>query len=278
MAPKHGQVETLPGIEVPTPASELERPRSLVTVTRWQNWGIDPSDYGDITTEMRKKAEPGNFLADLTHPSRLEDTYGVSYETDEGLHAYVALNPHEYGIILRSSNPRFLGRTVTSSTRRGKYSGLPQDALTEVATSKEVAAFAVRYQRMGQYITKTLLPEAQLLGAIQEAADLSWRGRGKSSTLRMKLSAVLSQTMPNMLGVVGLQRGWNEEKADRAKRSLEARLFHTVPDRKRIHEWQSLLSVLSTYNEARETAFKERMGRIQNYLRQIAPEVELAAS
>jgi hypothetical protein len=271
------QIETLPAITAPTAVSELDRSRALVTVTRPAYWGLDSAQYEDITPEMLKRARPENLRADLIGVPLKAGSFVVNYELDDGSRQSVALNPDEYKAIYRATHPGYLAATVESATRAGKDSLSSRDVLDAKSRENKTDALIKKYDVMQKRVNG-LVEEHTLLTRLKEASGIYWRQRGHVDRLRIEIGNVLEVMIPNALTVVGQRRGWNDAKADLAKRSIEYRLFFTMPEKERMKEWGNLVGLLRDYDQYKINAFQDRMGRVQGFLRQIAPEVELGTT
>ena len=263
------QIETLPDITALTALSELQRSRSIMVVSRPEYWNVTADQYQDLTERMIQRAAPENFRHDLIGASRRVGKFVVDYELDSGTRQTVTLNPYEYRAIQRPFDSSYLSTTVDSVTRAGKYSLLSVEALDDKSHSNQVTALMGKYNVMKKR-TDGLGLELSTLTHLEEATYNYYRNRGHTSKLRVEAGNVLGSMIPNMLRVVGHQRNWDSAQTDLAKRSLEHRLFFTLPERERMHEWNSLMKVLIDYDEHKITAFQERMGRIQGYLKRIS--------
>jgi hypothetical protein len=248
-----------------------------VTVTRPAYWGLDSAQYEDITPEMLKRARPENLRADLIGVPLKAGSFVVNYELDDGSRQSVALNPDEYKAIYRATHPGYLAATVESATRAGKDSLSSRDVLDAKSRENKTDALIKKYDVMQKRVNG-LVEEHTLLTRLKEASGIYWRQRGHVDRLRIEIGNVLEVMIPNALTVVGQRRGWNDAKADLAKRSIEYRLFFTMPEKERMKEWGNLVGLLRDYDQYKINAFQDRMGRVQGFLRQIAPEVELGTT
>jgi len=263
MPPKRGQIETLPGITSPISTSELSRSRALSTITRPEMWGITVDQYEDITDRMISRADPSAFAADLYGKSGFNPKkYVVDYEEDSGSRRAVALTADEYRILPRSMNLDNPASTVKSGVEAGKYSLTSKEKRDRKVEEATEEAFIGMYSKMKGRVG-ILQEETVLLGRLEEASDTFWLARGHADRLRVEVSQVRDLILPRMMEVVGRQRGWTEEQQLLATRSLEYRLFFTMPDASRMKEWKNTLELIRNWDERKIFAFQDRMGRIE---------------
>lgn len=259
-----GQIETLPGIEVPISAEELLQPRAFVTVSRASQWGLVESSYAHITDRMIERADPENLAQELMPHSKKRRT--IEYEKEDATRGVVALNAEEYQVILRSKDPRCLSQFVSAGAESGRLLLASPGAARARSNNAQIDALKQKRDRMQLFVDRPLQEEARVLKKTHEAALTYWRARGHNATLRMKINSVMFDSVENMLAVVSHQRNWTQEQLDLARKSLEYRLFFARSDKERMKEWDALLTVLERYNASRTEAFKERIGRVDGYL------------
>jgi len=264
--PQRGQVETLPGVNVPYSTEALSRQRAFSTASRPELHGFESSSFDDLTSRMIELAQPEAFLADLVGPKLPlgDDKLVVSYECDDGSRQRVTLNPSEYSMVPRSFSPGALARTVAADTKRGKHAMGSLEQLDKKTKQNQIDAFAAKYSKIDSRVTQ-LRDELKLLAVLDEAASTTWRRRGRTDTQRVHIAQILSVTIPNMLTVVASQRSWTSEKLRLAERSLQYRLFFTTPEAERMKEWRGLFSVLDTYDRCKIALLEDRKGRIEGH-------------
>lgn len=261
--PKHGQIETLPEVTAPVATSELSRTRAMSTVTRPEMWGLTVDKYGDITNRMVERANPLEFATDLYGQKGFNaKKYVADYEQDDGSRKSVALTADEFKIFPRSMNLDNPASTITSGVEAGKYSLASREKRDEKVQEATDDAFIRMYAKMSDR-SQILASEIVLLNRLQEASTHYWRQRGHTDRLRIEIAQVRDLIIPRMMEVVGKQRGWNADQQALATRSLEYRLFFTMPDKARMAEWRNVMTVLKTWDEHKITAFKDRMGRVE---------------
>jgi len=221
----------LPGLELRPSIAQLLAPESA---------GIDPADYTDITEAMMQIADPALLQKSLIGVKR-DGRSVVWYKPQpHGSYVNLAVNPEDYNHTARSVSQ--LSRAVVNRTLE------TYPIAVRFNRDKQAAA-----ERSGLHAVEAKLPfiksrldqlahQRELLEVVSEMAEPDNLNMRRGYVARDAFNELMSDVIASMVNAVGNHREYVSEEMDRARRSIQARLF----------------------------LFPDSVGQRQEYLRQLA--------
>ena len=218
-------------------------------------WGKDPSEYADITDDMRRAANPRVLLHDLIYAPN-DSTCAVSYVPQGSRQPInVALTPLEYKLIPRSVE------SFSRSVRNGVLASRPYgESHVRAANRGVLHAHLGKAAAVGTYIDETLVPWNNLLDKLITNADNPrFSHFGTENNFREQFEIFRTNILGNMLDALGTQREWTAEQRMMAFRTIEAVLF-IDNDRKmdRVEHFKLLVKSMRRYEHHKVMLFRDR--------------------
>lgn len=229
-------------------------------------WRLNPEDYADITPQMVEIAAPTRLRESIIDvPPRSPGA--VSFmSADEHRPVWVALNPIEYGHIIR--NIEAMGAAAvnhTLATRSGTHSLEAHESAAERSAIHQIER---KQTKMQDYLELTLQPETERLARFIEYTTHHWLRRKKGIDMHAELTWIQEELFGNLLTVVGRQRSWDEEQAALAQKSVQWRLFFDRGHNRHITNWRDMLTLAQQYQQAKTALYKDRIYRSKRYIQQ----------
>jgi len=219
-------------------------------------WGKDPSEYADITDDMRRAANPRVLLHDLIYAPN-GSTCAVSYVPQGSRQPInVALTPLEYKLIPRNID------SFSRSVRNGVLASRPYgESHLRAANRGVLHAHMGKMAAVGTYIDKTLTPWNNLLDKfITNANNPRFSHFGTENNFREQFEILRTNILGNMLDALGTQREWTAEQRAMAFKTIEAVLF-VYGDRKtdRVEHFKLLVKSMRRYEHHKAMLFRDRL-------------------
>lgn len=258
MSNKSPNQPIIPGMpEVSSVPLEMKNRNALARTLNPDYWRVDPTEYADITDSMRAAADPRLLVQSLVgvpagSPSAVSYIPGGALTRDP---VAVALTPEEYRLIVRS--PEALSRSVRNTTLAARPEG---DAHTLAADRSVQHAHIAKADVAQIYVNRTLTPWYELLGKFNQAASNPGLSlMGSELNMRRNFETFRTNILGNMLEALRVQRGWDDEKADFARRTIEARMFIDRDKNQHIAYFAGLVSISQLYIGNKTALFKDRL-------------------
>ena len=238
---------------------EVQAKRPLVAFGRF----VKPQMYdvfGEYQLEGVTESEKEWMLAANIAP-RLFNPNGVYNEDDQGRELAVdnvAFNAYEYNLVVRS--PKHLGRFATARTLKDK------DIDEEVLAAGERAADHALLQKYEAMVThKAKLQEQRsLLKELHKEAHAPGFAHKTEEKMKQLTSAAWNE-FTTILDVLHVQRGWDDQKRQRAEAAMIATLTQGS-QRDRVKNWKSLIELAGSYLGARIHIFTSRIESVDQRL------------
>jgi hypothetical protein len=265
MSSKNPNQPVLPGMPEVASIPLVMKNRNAVSRTLNPDYlGVRPSDYADITDEMRAAAEPRLLLHSLIDVPEGSPS-AVAYQPGGAARSgYVALTPSEYGLIVR--NPEAFSRAVRNKTLASRPEGDPHTQ----AANRSVQYALENKDKTQKYVTSTLEPWLSLLGKFnQAAANPGLSLMGSEVTMRQNFETFRTNILGNMLEALRVQRGWNDEQADFARRTIDARMFIDRENNQHIAYFAGLVAASQFYFGHKTALFKDRLYQSKQLAKQV---------
>lgn len=228
-------------------------------------WRIEPDVFADITPEMRAAADPWllvNSLVDVPADSPSAVAYRPGNTSRYG---YVALAPTEYGLIVR--NPGAFSRAARIGTLAARPEG---DVHTQAADRSVIHAHIAKADVAQRYVTGTLEPWLGLLGKFDQAArNPGLSLMGPEVTMRQNFETFRTNILGNLLEALRVQRDWNDEQADLARRTIDARMFIDRENNQHIAYFADLIHASQFYFGHKTALFKDRLHQSKQVAKQV---------
>jgi hypothetical protein len=211
---------------------------------------IKEEDYLDITPRMIAAADPEKFKPYLLPASGGE--YAV-----EG----VALTSAEYEAMVRY--PRAFGKAVNNTEYHRRRLDDNTERRHAQATSQEIQTLEHRALKM-QGMLQGIATEKSRIKLLAKEAKSPGYAHQPARVMREAALYTYHVSFKRILEVVGREKGWSEEQADLASRSLDARLLLTKAAR--VGNWRSWLGLAGIYSTEREKLLSGRNDQIEKLL------------
>ncbi len=239
MPPKTRQLEQLPGLEKPI---DLGSRNAFGRVPKPEYFGIDPSEFSDVTDEERLAV-----AVDHCFTRRLYS--GKEGETVDGL----ALNSVEYEAIVRSPAAFAVAAAARTNsareldTNRERRDATVQRSVEHAAESKQ--------ERAEKVIAGLEAERASLQRLLKE---MRTPGYAHMSEADMRILAETARTsFDNLLEVVGSQAGWTPHQRERAEKAMNARLFDSNY-KNAFGYWEDLTTLAERYDGQKINLFARK--------------------
>ncbi|MDQ3065129.1 MAG: hypothetical protein M3Q36_02560 [bacterium] len=231
---------------------------TFATIATSEFWDLDPELYGEhiVTPQMRHAIH-----ADKFRPVLMSDARGPQQNAVDG----VALNDDEYGMVLQSPNPRYFANRVEAKSRR-RNSQMSPDRKQEQAKQDVCVALETKRDRMSGYIGATLSPREVLLEKVGEAAKYPGLTRRSNLTSRMEVGEVKDIIFPDLLKVIGIQKGWTKEQHASAEASLTFALFFDRTRNRHLGNWRDWIALARDHNAAKSGVMDIRIQAVETAL------------
>lgn len=249
--------QALDGVRVPlTPHVPLPGQVTFSQMVQPNVWGIDPADYTDITERMVERASPeyfGSALLDL------------DWRTHSHVVDGIALNTIEYRGIPHSPQVERYGEPAAD--RAAEKYAITGSLEKQRAKSEEHSARSLEgLLASTQMLRDQRVAEGATLARIREAAQHPGLARRKEADTWQALVNTRYIVFENILHVVGMQRGWTDEQAGLAARSLNYRLLMQRQHNAHIGNWRGMLDLAIAYNRARLHLCTDRAQRLERHI------------
>ena len=147
--------------------------RSFSTMVRPDVWGLDPANYTDLTQRAVDAAAADRLRPSLIGVDRNSHSavgYMPGGETRANSTTWIALNPAEHRLIIRSFDPAYLAETAFTTVLASKPAGSRTVAIRDAAERSQAHAVEGKLTKMQEYLDGTLLPEQARLKRFSEYA------------------------------------------------------------------------------------------------------------
>lgn len=244
---------SLSGASIALPADLHNKHNALARTLKPEYFSVNPVEYGDITDEMRRLACP-NLLWQSLAGTSLAEPKCISYSpTEDRSREFVALTANEDDLLVH--NPQAFNAAVRGKTMQANQAGADGGALA--AERAVMHANQQKAERQEVYLERTLRPWHDLLGRFKNAADHpGWSVMGDEISMRINFETFRTIILGNMLQVIGAQRGWTDEQADFATRTIEARMFIDRKRNQHIAYFAGLVAMMSVYLERKMAVYE----------------------
>lgn len=176
----------------------------------------------------------------------------------------VALNPYEHGFILRTKDPKHLASVAKSRTLGTKDLS---DEVVSKSNRAPIHAVESKQEAMEVHVEKLKARRADIKELAKEAKT---PGYAHKTPERMKeLISGAWQEFTTMLDVMHVQRGWDDEKRNKANAAMINYLTQGS-SRERVGHWQQMLQLADGYLGARIHLFSDRINKTDDYLQRQA--------
>lgn len=254
-----------PETEAARPRPEFDTQIPYVALADPKFLGLTEAKF-TVTPEEASAADVEKFAAWLINPSvdkfhnpktAFYATYKPGGPDDRSPSRVVPLNQHEHKIIVRAQDPRHLSRGVLSTFLSGKQS-LNPDIRRAIDTGAAIGdeAIKARVVAMLSYLG-TLQKRDEELSKFIESAFNPNLNRRKDIDTRVATTDVFFLQIPELLGVVGMLKGWDTDKFKRAERSVHYRMFFDREGGAHVRYGRGILDLMSKHN-------KEKIALIEN--------------
>ena len=249
----------LNGMPVPYSANLRRKRNSLSRALQPSYYGLEPSDYQDITDEMRWAASPNQLVRSLVDvpngsPAAVSYIPGGAYRSGN-----IALTPEEYSLIPR--NIESLSRAIHNTTLAARPLG---DTHTDAADRSVLYALTYKQHGLDAYVQDNLLRWKALLGRFATAArhpGLSIMGPEQS--MRIQLETFKSIIIGNILDALKVQRDWSEDQYHLAEKTIEFRMFIDRENNQHIKYFAGMVALSSYYIGHKTALFSDRIYKIK---------------
>lgn len=207
-------------------------------------------DFSDLTEK-----EKSWFDADKFRELIINNPTNYQFVVDE-----VALNPYEYNLIARS--PSHLGKFAVAKVLNDN------DLSDERISASQRAPVHVLTQKIEAMTNHDNKLREQLSFVRELRKEIRAPGFAHKTEERMKLLISASwNEFTTMLDVMSLQRGWDDDKRQRAETAL---LFYLTQGGQslRISKWAKMTKVADDYLVLRKTTFSRKINQSERELTQ----------
>lgn len=243
---------------------ERGRPTALVHILTPEFHGLDQADFADIPDEVVARATADELSSSLywqyiRKGERLKpEISAFSYRTPEGDYVSVALTPAEYDTA--SESVVKLAQRIFNKVLAQRDKALQQEtddtsararSDEDIRVAKRGSVRAVMDQQAGMeaLLQESVLPKIDLIEKFIEMT----RGhnpnlaRGSRQAVSKRFDELRTTVFDDMLDAIALQRGWNGDMTERAKRIIQKRLYMSGQVRERIANFTEMLDLAHDY-------------------------------
>lgn len=268
---------------------ERDRPTALVHILTPEFHSLDQVDFDDIPDEVVARAtadelRPSLYWQYVRKGERLKpEVTAFSYRTPEGDYVSVALTPAEYDSASESADKlaqrafnRVLAQRDKALQKETEDMSARARSDEDIRVAKRGSVRAVMDQQAGMeaLLQDSVLPKIDLIEKFIEMTrgHNSNLARGSRQAVSKRFDELRTTVFDDMLDAIALQRGWNADMTERAKKIIQKRLYMSGHVRERIANFTEMLALAHDYYGYKRALLLTKIADAERYQR-AQPEV-----
>lgn len=226
---------------------EKDKPIAFGRVVMPYFFGLNEEQYTDVPASHIQAADPRRMLL----PYLLPATPGGEYTVDR-----VALSSEEYERVVRS--PKAFSDKISNRTRKARALDANPERKSDAVKRSEMHALESKHDVM-QRTLNGIIKEQGVIEKLSKEARTPGYAHVRARDMLQMAVYVHEVTFGRMLDVVGVQKQWDGQAAEAAKKAVNYRLF--FDGNRRVSYWREMLQAAEAYGLARERLFHDRVKR-----------------